>query len=354
MSRRQFLRFASCLFAALAPAVASGGIAVGEPQLPDLIAWASETNCHMYCGTVDPALVPGETVFRFRGALPNIGPGRLEVREVTHPNGVQDVYQRIYDDNDQLDHERLIGSFPGADSVPPRHLWLPGIAQYNLRAVLPENGVGDIVASQDKISMAVVDSAPYNKSLPGAPQSAVYNSVSASILGISIGWADVYGTGLPGQWIPVTHLASGQYWLEVVVDPYDQIEESDEANNVTQILVNLTIPAPTRLAGDYNTDGIVDAADYTVWRNTLGQNDIGDMGEDADGDASGTIRQADYDIWKAHYGDTMSGVGNGGLADVSPIAVPEPSATALLFVAFVTFVACRRRPPARTFAASRS
>jgi hypothetical protein len=341
MGRCQLFRFASCMIAALAPAIASGGITVGEPQLPDLIAWASQSNCYMYCGTVDPSLVPGETVFRFRGALPNIGPGRLEVRDVTHANGVQDVYQRIYNENNQLDHERLIGSFPGADSVPPRHLWLPGIAQYNLREVLPGEGVGDIVASQDKISMAVVDSAAYDKSLPGAPQSAVYNSVSAAILGISIGWADVYGTGLPGQWIPVTHLANGQYWLEVVVDPYDQIEETDETNNVTQILVNLTIPVPTRLAGDYNSDGIVDAADYTVWRNTLGQNNIGNMGKGADGDASGTIRQADYDIWKSHYGDAMPGLGSGGVAMFLPGAVPEPSAVALLFVATVT-AACRR------------
>ena len=36
-------------------------------------------------------------------------------------------------------------------------------------------------------------------------------------------------------------------------------------------MVNLTIPQPQILPGDYNADGHVDAADYTIWRDTLGQ-----------------------------------------------------------------------------------
>ena len=48
--------------------------------------------------------------------------------------------------------------------------------------------------------------------------------------------------------------------------------------------------------GDYNLNGVVDAADYTVWRNTLGQ--VAD-GLAADGNASGTIDAGDYDVWKS-------------------------------------------------------
>jgi hypothetical protein len=286
------------------------------PVLPDLIAWASQSKNYIYGGAVNASLVPGETVYRFTGALPNIGPGRLEVREVTHPDATQDVYQRIYDENDTLDHERLIGSFPNSDSIAPRHLWLPGVAQYNLRTVLEGNGVGPIVASNDKTSMAVVDSAAYDKTLPGAAQSPYYSSVSAGILGISVGWADVYGTSFPGQWVPVTGLADGQYWLEVYVDPYDRIQEADDSNNVARILIDLVVPPPTILKGDYNRDGRVTAADYTVWRNTLGQSDFSTTGQGADGDASGTIRLADYEVWKSHFGES-SGSGS--------TAVPEPA-----------------------------
>jgi hypothetical protein len=294
--------------------------------LPDLIAWADQSKNYIYGGTVNASLVPGETVYRFTGALPNIGPGRLEVREVTHPDATQDVYQRIYDENGTLDHERLIGSFPDTDSIAPRHLWLPGVAQYNLRTVLEGNGVGPIVASNDKTSMAVVDSAAYDKSLPGAAQTPYYSSVSNSILGISVGWADIYGTSFPGQWVPVTGLADGQYWLEVFVDPYDRIQEADETNNVARILIDLVVPEPTILKGDYNRDGLVNAADYTAWRNTLGQSDFAKTGQGADGDASGTIRLADYEIWKSHFGDAP---GAGG------IAVPEPVGLTYALLALV-------------------
>ncbi len=76
------------------------------------------------------------------------------------------------------------------------------------------------------------------------------------------------------------------------------------------------------LPGDYNGDGIVDAADYTVWRDTLGS------GSElaADGDNSGQIDAPDYALWRQHYGDAASG----GAASNAP--VPEPSAMASLLL----------------------
>ena len=52
------------------------------------------------------------------------------------------------------------------------------------------------------------------------------------------------------------------------------------------------------LSGDFNRDGIVDAADYTIWRNTLGSSEI----LLADGDGSGTIDELDYQAWRQNYG----------------------------------------------------
>ena len=148
--------------------------------------------------------------------------------------------------------------------------------------------------------MAVVDGTQYDTSLAGHPASPVYTSVSAPILGISVGWGDLYRRELPGQWIDVTDLASGPYWFEVMVDPYNKINESSDSNNTTQIMVNLTIPQPQIMPGDYNDDGHVDAADYTVWRDTLGQSVA--AATHADGDGDGMISSADYDVWKQHFG----------------------------------------------------
>lgn len=55
--------------------------------------------------------------------------------------------------------------------------------------------------------------------------------------------------------------------------------------------------------GDYNKNSVVDAADYPIWRKTLGSTT--DLR--ADGDGNGTIEQADYDFWKAHFGNVVKG-----------------------------------------------
>ena len=71
---------------------------------------------------------------------------------------------------------------------------------------------------------------------------------------------------------------------------------------------------PNLLAGDYNDDGTVDAADYIVWRNTTGTSNL-----DADGDADGDVDEDDYVVWKSTFGN-----GSGGGAAVQELVVPEP------------------------------
>ncbi|MGD9634840.1 MAG: choice-of-anchor Q domain-containing protein [Pirellulales bacterium] len=61
------------------------------------------------------------------------------------------------------------------------------------------------------------------------------------------------------------------------------------------------------LPGDYNHDDIVDAADYTVWRDTLNQSV--DAYSGADGDGDGTVDQDDYGVWKLHFGQSLPGSG---------------------------------------------
>ena len=43
------------------------------------------------------------------------------------------------------------------------------------------------------------------------------------------------------------------------------------------------------LPGDYNSDGVVDIADFTVWRNAMATGNLA-----ADGNADGTITAADF------------------------------------------------------------
>ena len=95
-------------------------------------------------------------------------------------------------------------------------------------------------------------------------------------------------------------------------------------------------PSAATLAGDYNHDGFIDAADYTVWRDTLGST----YELVADGNSDGAINIADYTLWKNHFGNV---VGSGG--SVSPSAIPEPAAGILGLITLLGFVTMRRPRP---------
>jgi hypothetical protein len=105
------------------------------------------------------------------------------------------------------------------------------------------DGVGDVIASGAKISFCLLDVTLHDGSLPGSPNNGEYGSCG-STQGISVGWADVYDDSLADQWIDVTDVPDGDYWLESVVDRNNRIAESDETNNVTRIKITLGPPPP--------------------------------------------------------------------------------------------------------------
>jgi T5SS/PEP-CTERM-associated repeat protein len=77
--------------------------------------------------------------------------------------------------------------------------------------------------------------------------------------------------------------------------------------------------------GDFNHDGRVDAADYTVWRDQAGTNALA-----SDASGNGSVDQADYNIWKANFGKVaMSGA---AAQNPTAAAVPEPTSIALLAI----------------------
>jgi hypothetical protein len=79
------------------------------------------------------------------------------------------------------------------------------------------------------------------------------------------------------------------------------------------------------LPGDYNQNGVVDAGDYVVWRNSLGQSIT--LPNDT---SPGTVTAADYNVWRENFGRVPASGGGAGL-----IAVPEPAGA----VAWLTAIA---------------
>lgn len=99
--------------------------------------------------------------------------------------------------------------------------------------------------------------------------------------------------------------------LNSVNDPFGPDFVSPDAS----LTVTLSLP------GDYNNDGAVDAADYTVWRDNLGSEVV--LSNDT---SPGRVTELDYEVWKGNFGRVWS---PGGSAAEAANA-PEPT-SAMLF-----------------------
>ena len=95
--------------------------------------------------------------------------------------------------------------------------------------------------------------------------------------------------------------------------------------------------AAAALTGDYNGNGIVDAADYTVWRDSLGATGAGLV---ADGDGSELVDAGDLEVWQANFGATLGSGAN------EAATIPEPATAALLMIvgAIALCIPAYRRP----------
>jgi hypothetical protein len=75
------------------------------------------------------------------------------------------------------------------------------------------------------------------------------------------------------------------------------------------------------LAGDFNRDGAIDAADYVVWRKNIGA-------------------PPTYQTWRSNFGRTASGAVS---AAISSGAVPEPASWIICLAAACACLATRPR-----------
>lgn len=83
------------------------------------------------------------------------------------------------------------------------------------------------------------------------------------------------------------------------------------------------------LIGDYNDDGAVNAADYTVWRDNLGA-PAGTLPNDIHDSSIGTLQ---YAAWRTHFGNTLPTAGS------LQATVPEPATVALVAMILGVWIA---------------
>jgi Lysyl oxidase/Bacterial Ig domain len=228
--------FAVAGVAALGLARAATGVGPAE-ALPDLVSDApTAQRFEVYS---DSATSANRLLLRFNGYVHNQGTGPLEIIGRTPVSGTMSTTgQRIFDTTggfvrEDLTHHPLL-IYETADGH--NHWHLRAAMRYALY-----NGVKSAeVAPAQKVGFCLIDSEHVDGS---GPSNAAYllgtfcernNPTAASVsMGISPGWRDRYGSTLAFQWVDVSDVQPGTYWLGATSDPDNVVLESNEANNGT-------------------------------------------------------------------------------------------------------------------------
>ena len=236
--------------------VAIGPARAAEDLLPDVIALTDVVGA-IVIDEAEPTM-PGRKLLRFSVATPNIGRGRLEIRASALVSATQQqVVQRVYRD-DLTYSERSAGT--STFHPTHHHVHFDDWAAYRLRAVTPSGGVGAIVAQGSKTSFCLSDLVVYDATNPYISFDGNYVVCEFTVQGITPGWMDIYASDLPDQWIDITGVPDGTYWLETEVDPLNKILEQDETNNLSRFKVAIG-PAPAVLPDRYEeNDSLAEVA----------------------------------------------------------------------------------------------
>ena len=220
---------------AVPPASVDAQSATTQQVLPDL-GMARFNNI-----SIDNSSMFGKRLLRFDATIVNVGGGPFELRgQRADTNSPWTVRQRIYNsDGSYGDVDTPATLIWGGDGH--NHWHVNNLESYELDRL--DNGVK--VGTGAKSGFCFFDSVRYRLTLPGAPQSAQYTSSNScawgnqsaleAMLGLSIGWGDLYSHTLPDQYIDITGLTAGRYRLKGTADPSGWFTEGATSNNSTWV-----------------------------------------------------------------------------------------------------------------------
>jgi hypothetical protein len=236
--------------AALLAFAAGGSTAPARAQvqlLPDL-RMAKLTTIQL-----DTKTMPGHRLLRYTAVMVNVGTGPVEVRGTrASTSGQMTVVQRIYDD---------AGGF--TDRPTTIAMQYAGDGHNHWHSLDMEGGTlnrldnGARAAALVKHGFCFFDNLNFRLTLPGAPQAPQYTFSNACamndpqalsvMMGLSVGWGDVYPASINLQWIDITGVPNGRYKLRATANPRHLVSESSLTNNSVWANIRITSTGVTVL-----------------------------------------------------------------------------------------------------------
>ena len=256
----------------LAGSLFAGRAAAVEPLLPNLVADPPDGSEL----TTDSSSGTARLLLRFNGYIHNVGPGALDFRgsrEAPHvsahtleeverarqkqeslPQAVEEqlavpsmsTSQRLFLPSvSELNPERAHVDEPSTGemlyvSADGHHHWhLQRIAKYSLwnsartAEVAPSQKVGFCLTDSQHVEPGVgpVSAVYADNTYPFQDFCQRYRPEATSVFeGISRGWRDAYTSGLAYQWVDVSDVQPGEYWLREDVNPLGVVQEAGGAN----------------------------------------------------------------------------------------------------------------------------
>ncbi|HEY7730410.1 MAG TPA: lysyl oxidase family protein, partial [Gaiellaceae bacterium] len=174
-------------------------------------------------------------LLRFDGFVHNSGLGPVEIRGQVPVNWqmttrFQRISQSTGGSRDDASKSPLL-IYENADGH--QHWHLRAAARY----MLFDETRSTEVAPAMKTGFCLADSEPVESGRPRVYTDPTWceqfkPDAASVMMGISSGWRDRYPRHLPFQWVDVSDVRPGTYWLASEVDPDDVVIESDESNPI--------------------------------------------------------------------------------------------------------------------------
>lgn len=189
----------------------------------------------------------GRQLLRAGNSIDNVGDGPASLR------GSRTSTAGRFMEADQLIRRRGGGTrrvdTPGRLEYKRAHLGLSywkfhDAARFELWSLDAAGTKTAVARTGPKVTYCLRDLERTRPSLPSSPRRVVYPACStnakrrAVTLGTSVGWSDVYPPAYAEQWIDVTGL-KGCFAYVHTADPGNALHETDEENNVSQVVVRL-------------------------------------------------------------------------------------------------------------------